>query len=77
MAEWGYDCRTFDSFDELQEAMPTVAKELADNYDTDDLVSIWVSPMLVNMRSTKSLMAGTQTTAWDLIPTVPQIFYSS
>jgi len=44
MAEWGYDCRTFDSFDELQEAMPTVAKELADNYDTDDLVSIWVFP---------------------------------
>ena len=41
---WSYDCRTFDSFDELQEAMPTVAKELADNYDTDDLVSIRVFP---------------------------------
>lgn len=41
---WIYDCRYFDSFNELQEAMPTVAKELADNYNPNDLVSIQVFP---------------------------------
>lgn len=47
MAEWGYDCRTFGSFDELKDAMPSIAQELADNYDPDamgSMGSIWVFP---------------------------------
>lgn len=44
MAEWGYDCRTFGSFDELKDAMPSVAQELADNYDPDAMESIRVFP---------------------------------
>lgn len=44
MAEWGYDCRTFGSFDELKDAMPSIAQELADNYDPDAMGSIWVFP---------------------------------